>query len=206
MKITKRTQFQNGHPLSLQVLPLFLCFVHGKNEPNLARIFQGEGTACPRPRWVAQATRLSRLATRQPERNEAPYFQPDTLRIASRPRVLRSILHPQSSILWRPRLSLGSPHPDGGLGRAGSETCLRPVATARPAGAPKGRRAVVGAPLGYHLTQLCFGSVWPVDWLRSMMPSSPSTKPLPPFWPVTATSGTMRTLRSPTICMSCMTV
>ena len=60
-KIAKRTQF---------------C-------PDIPR----DGTACPRPRWVALATRLSRSATRppsavrrrtdRPERNETANFQTD---------------------------------------------------------------------------------------------------------------------------------
>ena len=47
---------------------------------------------------------------------------------------------------------------------------------------------------------------WALDGWRIMTPRSPSTRPGLPLAPVTATSGTMRTLRSPTICMSCMTV
>ena len=45
----------------------------------------------------------------------------------------------------------------------------------------------------------------PVCW-RSIKPSRPSTIPVALPAPLTATSGTMRTLRSPTVCMSCITV
>ena len=52
----------------------------------------------------------------------------------------------------------------------------------------------------------CLVGALPLAWLRSINPNKPSTIPGLALAPLTATSGTIRTFRSPTICMSCMTV
>jgi hypothetical protein len=62
------------------------------------------------------------------------------------------------------------------------------------------------ARLGDCANPQLFPCAWPLDWPRSMRPSRPSTTPGFALAPLTATSGTMRTLRSPTICMSCIVV
>ncbi len=54
--------------------------------------------------------------------------------------------------------------------------------------------------------QLALWAALPLVCSRTIRPMRPSTSPLLPLALLTDTSGTMRTLRSPTICISCMTV
>ncbi len=72
--------------------------------------------------------------------------------------------------------------------------------------ANKRGRARLGTPLDFSYAQFCFACGLPPDGCRSIRPSNPSTRPGLALAPFTATSGVMRTLRSPTVCMNCITV
>jgi hypothetical protein len=64
----------------------------------------------------------------------------------------------------------------------------------------------LGLTILYLLTTGLALALLPLVWLRSIMPSIPSTSPAWLPLPLTATSGTTRTLRSPTICITCKAV
>ena len=64
-KLRNEPNSRTAHPPSNQHFPKILRRFSWKDEPNFAPIFQGHGTACPRPCWGADLPRQVARHTRQ---------------------------------------------------------------------------------------------------------------------------------------------